>query len=77
VCQDLLAAPVHFNQAVQAGLGTLNSKGKKCRVKMNVRESLAVLHPCATSISPHSRGSKWLRCELREAEVQATQHLTG
>ena len=56
VGQDLLAAPVHFNQAVQSGLGTLNSKGEKCTVKMDIRKCLAVLRPCVASISPPPGG---------------------
>ena len=56
MCQDLLAAPIHFNQAVQPGLGTLNSKGEKCRVKMNVRLISGGVSMCNLDLSPTTRG---------------------
>ena len=73
MCQDLLAAPVYFNQAVQPGLGTLNSEGEKCRVRMNVR----VLRAAASAVSHPRQGGPNGTGVASEAEVQASQHLAG
>lgn len=78
MCQDLLAAPVHFDQAVQPGLGTLNSRGERCRVKVNVRDGSAVLRPCATLLShPQPGGAERHRCGLGEVQVQASPDFAG
>ena len=78
MCQDLLAAPIHFNQAVQPGLGTLNSKGEKCRVKMNVRLISGGVSMCNLDLSPTTRGGlNGTGCGLREVEVQASQDFAG